>query len=147
MGKIRQIITDIEQILASLGYRRAKENFTLSLVPRSVAHKSYTFGQALLAPVYLCSNRTDYSGSTFVLNIAWKVFGPHNAARTFQEGYLELLDAYEQLEDALVKTQLMNNSENNSLSEAQITPLLTEERQDILLLTVRLSVDAVRLMQ
>ncbi len=146
MGKLRDIISSIETALSGLSYPRAKLNFTLDHVPRSVAHKSYTFGEAQIQPEYLNSNRADYGSAetSIALMILWKVRGSHNASGSYQEGYLDLLDAYEQLEDALVKNQTQSYGENNLFAGAVISPLYTEDSQEYLLLTIDIILDAIR---
>lgn len=146
MGKLRDVLSSVESSLSSLGYNRAKLNFTLENVPRSIAHCSYTFGEAAIQPEYLDNNRADYGlgESSIALMILWKVRGSHNASGSYQEGYLDLLDAYEELETALVKNQPQNFGENNLFGSAAISPLYGEDNQEYLLLSIELILDAIR---
>ena len=141
---LRSVMADVEAILVEQGCSRAKHNFNLELVPRSTIHKSYTLGRAAIAPRYLASNIADYLGTSLEILVAWKVHGDHNSAGTFAEGYLDLIDFYETLETALVKSQLQSNQENNIIQSAGITSLIIEEEQDFLLLQLNIVLDALR---
>lgn len=146
MGVLRSTISAVETQLTGLGYTRSKLNFTVEEVPRSVAHKAYSFGPAQINPAYLAGNTADYAYLApfqVSLLILWKARGSHNTTGTYQEAYLDALDAFEALETELVKNQAQANKENNLIAAADISPLFVDQ-QDLLLLTIVLNIDVVR---
>lgn len=146
MGTLRNTVDAVETQLTGLSYTRSKLNFTLEHVPRSVAHRSYTFGRAIITPAYLAGNTSDYAHLgpfQIPLLILWKARGSHNTAATFQEAYLDALDAYEAIEVELVKNQSQAYQENNLIQSAEITPLISDD-QDLLLINIVLNIDVVR---
>lgn len=148
MGTLRSALSAIETQLNGLGYSRSKLNFTIEGVPRSVAHRSYTFGPAQINPAYLAGNTADYAYlAPFQVDllILWKAKGTHNTSGTFQEAYLDALDAFEALETELVKNQGQSVQENNLIAGAGLAPVIADE-QDFLLLTLTLNIDVIRTM-
>jgi hypothetical protein len=146
MGTLRNTISAVETQLTGLGYTRAKLNFMVEEVPSSIAHKSYSFGQATAQPAYHSGNTADYAYVApfqVPILILWRVKGSHNASGTYQEGYLDALDAFEALESELVKNQLQANQENNLIASMALSPLIVNE-QDLLLITIMLNIDVVR---
>ena len=146
MGTLRSTLSAIETQLTGLGYTRSKLNFTLEEAPKSFAHKAYTFGLAQINPGYLAGNTADYNYlAPFQIDllVLWKTHGSHNAAGTFQEAYLDAIDAFEELETELVKNQLQANQENNLIASAELRPLVSEV-PDLLLIDIRLNIDVVR---
>lgn len=145
MGTLRAVVSAVESILVSQGYCRAAVNFTLDAVPASTGHRTFTLAGARIAPLYQAANISDYAGSVLGVLILWKARGDHNASGRFQESFLDLLDAYEELETALVKNQPRLNDENNIIASASIAPLLLDG-QDWLVLDIELNLDALRAM-
>lgn len=144
MGTLREVVHGVEGVLEALGYRRATANFSLEQAPASLGHRCYTFAEARIAPRYFAANIADYEGSALALLILWKAKGSHNASGSFQEAFLDLLDAWEELETALVKNQPGGAGENNLVTSALIAPLATENNQDWLVLSIDLNLDALR---
>lgn len=145
MGILRSVLAAVETILVEQSYTRAKENFTLDQVPRTKSHKAYTFGPASIRPSYVASNCVDYLNTVASLLIMWKVHGSHNADGTQAEGYLDALDEFEGLEDALVRDQLRANDEHIAFGDTALEPWFSEgEGQDYLLITIPLVFDVAR---
>ncbi len=144
MGTLRSVISAMETILTAQGYTRAKENFTLEQVPKSIIHQAYTFGDMAILPAYVSGNYVDYLGTTMELRIAWSTHGSHNATHTLQEALLDIADAYEALETAMVKDQLGGNAEEITFGACRISPLLGEENQYYLLLAIPIVFDVRR---
>ena len=146
MGILRLSLEGVETILAAQGYTRSTENFHLNRQPRSVAHKSYTFGNGRVRPQYPAHNKADYIGTVVPLLIMWMVHGDHNTTGTQAEAYKDILDEFESLETAIVKNQLHSNNEDVTFGETGIDPWFSEDNQDILMLTISLVFDAYRSM-
>ena len=144
MGLLRSVVESIETQLQAMNYSRSSLNFTLENVPTSIAHKSYTFGEFSGIAQYHSGNRADYLDTILPLLVLWKVRGTHNASGTYQEGYLDALDAIEEIETELVKNQPQANSENNRIENFSITPLFGDDEQEYLLLTIEIIFDAIR---
>ena len=143
MGKLRDVLADIEAILVAQGCARSEENFTLDRVPSTLVHKAYTFGGFAVRPQYLAGNRADWLGAPLTLLISWAIHGAHNSAGTAAEGFLDCVDLYEALEVELVKNQAQNNDENNVITEGEILPLTSADEQDFLLLRIVIAIDAI----
>ena len=141
---LRNVISAVEQTIQTAGYARAPENFTLDRVPASSAHCSYTLGRLEIRPRYLGSGVADYLGARLPLLILFRVHGPHNASGSFAEAYLDVLDAYQELESALVSDQLQESGENNAVEFAVLQPLLSTDSQEYLLLSITLALDVMR---
>ena len=146
MGTVlRGVIESIETILVAQGYKRAGLNFTLDHVPESVAHKRYTFGIPTIQVDYPSNNRADYEGTIFPLLILWKIRTSENNNGTQQEAMLDVLDAIEGLEDALVKGQLAANNDNNLFDSVVISePTDTRAATEYLMLTINMAIDTIR---
>ncbi len=134
---LRGVIADVESILVAERFSRAADNFTPECLPASIAHKSYTLGRLELRPRYLGSDAADYLGAHLPILIALRVHGSHNPSGSLAEAYLQAVDAFEQLEDALV-------DEDSAVAAADIQPLLGAGEQEFLLLSITLSMSLLR---
>ena len=143
---LKSAINAIEQILVSEGYTRAKENFTLDRVASSTAHRSYTLGSLEIRPRYLAANVADYLGARLPILILFRVHGPHNPDASYQQAYLQAVEAFQQIENALVAGQLSQYGENVVIDNALFQPLAGNDNQEYILLTIHLSFDLLRSM-
>ncbi len=152
MGTLRSVMEAVETILVStLGYTRARHNFTTTGIPRSLVHKSYSFINISGAPLYTSDNRSDLglnSSMVFVITLLWKNRGSQNTTGTLQEAMLDALDEFERVEDALVKNQSQQYNENNLIRNFSIDPYAneTEKGQEFTEISFDLVVDVERLM-
>jgi len=97
-----------------------------------------------LRPRYLGGDVADYLGARLPILVAFRVHGPHNPSGSFAEAYLQAVDAFEQLEDALVAGRLDAGGANNAIESAMLQPLLGAGAQEYLLLSLNLSIDLLR---
>ncbi len=142
---LRGVIESIETILVAQGYTRAELNFTLDHVPDSVGHKRYTFGIPVFKVNYQGNNLADYEDTIWPVMILWRIRTSENSDGTQQEALLDLLDAIEILEDALVKGQLAANDDNNLFDSIIISePTDSSAATNYLMLTINIAIDTIR---